>query len=49
MDIAIALGSGSAQTLNAFSPIPGLAVAAGLLTVIIQLCQNVSTNRYDWL
>jgi len=45
MDIAIALGSGSAQTLNAFSPIPGLAVAAGLLTVIIQLCQNVSTNR----
>jgi hypothetical protein len=45
MDIAVSFGSTGAQVLSNFPPIPGLGVAAGLLVAIIELCQNVSTNR----
>jgi len=44
---AISLGKTVAQISASFSPIPALSPAADILCGIIQLCENVTINRWD--
>ncbi|KAJ7871359.1 hypothetical protein B0H13DRAFT_1634263 [Mycena leptocephala] len=44
--LAISLGKTMAQITAQFAPVPGLVPAAELICCIIDLCQNLTQNRY---
>ena len=45
-DAVLSIGLNVAQLAAALAPVPGLQPAVELLVSIVQLCQNVSANRW---